>query len=58
MASHSAVLAGASTVDGVLALRVLGPQAEAVQRALTHAWAVLRPLLMDRPALPPRIWAT
>ena len=58
VASHSAVLAGASTVDGVLALRVLGPQTETVQRALTDAWAVLRPLLMDRPALAPRIWAT
>ena len=58
VASHTTVLAGASTVDGVLALRVLGPQTETVLRALADAWAVLRPLLMDRPALPPRIWAT
>jgi urease accessory protein len=45
-------------VDGVLALRVLGLQAETVQRALTDAWAALRPAVLDRPALAPRIWAT
>ncbi len=56
--AHPAVLAGASTVDGVLALRVLGLQAETVQRALTDAWAALRPAVLDRPALAPRIWAT
>lgn len=55
---HTAVLAGASTVDGVLALRVLGLQTETVLRALAYAWAALRPVLMDRPALAPRIWAT
>lgn len=58
VARHSTVLAGASAVDGVLALRVLGFQTETVQRALADAWAVLRPLLMDRPASAPRIWAT
>jgi urease accessory protein len=52
------VLAGASAVDDVLALRVLAPQAEAVQRALVDAWALLRPAIFDRPALAPRIWAT
>jgi urease accessory protein len=56
--AHPGVLAGASTVDGVLALRVLGLQAQAVQRALTDAWATLRPAVLDRPALAPRIWAT
>ncbi|ANX03152.1 hypothetical protein PG2T_02405 [Immundisolibacter cernigliae] len=58
MEAHPGVLAGASTVDGVLALRVLGFQAETVQRALADAWAVLRPALFGRPALAPRIWAT
>ena len=58
VAGHAAVLAGASTVDEVLALRVLGWQAEAVQRALVAAWAVLRPALFGRAARPPRIWAT
>lgn len=56
--AHAGVLAGASNVDGVLALRVLGPQAQAVQRALSAAWATLRPVVLDRPALAPRIWAT
>ena len=58
MDAHGTVLAGASSVDDVLALRVLGPQAEAVQRALVDAWALLRPALFDRPAVAPRIWAT
>jgi urease accessory protein len=58
MDAHRAVLTGASTVDDVLALRVLGPQAEAVQRALVDAWALLRPAILDGPALAPRIWAT
>lgn len=58
MDAHGAVLTGASSVDEVLALRVLGPQAEAVQRALVDAWALLRPAIFDRPALAPRIWAT
>lgn len=56
--AHESVLAGVSSVDGVLALRVLGPQAQAVQRALTAAWAALRPGVLGRPALAPRIWAT
>ncbi len=58
MDDHGAVLSGASTVDDVLALRVLGAQAEAVQRGLVDAWALLRPALFDRPAVAPRIWAT
>lgn len=58
MDEHGAVLTGASTVDDVLALRVLGPQAEAVQRALVDAWALLRPALFNRAAVAPRIWAT
>lgn len=58
MDGHGTELAGASSVDEVLALRVLGPQAEVVQRALVDAWALLRPALFDRPALAPRIWAT
>jgi urease accessory protein len=56
--AHPGVLAGVSTVDGVLALRVLGFQTEPVQRALTAAWAALRPAVLGRPALAPRIWAT
>lgn len=58
MEAHPGVLAGVSTVDGVLALRVLGFQTEPVQRALVAAWAALRPAVLGRPALAPRIWAT
>ena len=58
MEAHERVLAGVSTVDGVLALRVLGSQAQPVQRALADAWAALRPAVLGRAALAPRIWAT
>jgi len=58
VAPHTTVLAGASTVDGVLALRVLGLQIETVQRALAAAWTTLRPTVLGRPAVAPRVWAT
>ncbi len=58
VAPHTTLLAGASTVDGVLALRVLGLQTETVQRALAAAWTTLRPTLLGRPAVAPRVWAT
>lgn len=45
-------------VDGVLVCRCLGAQAEAVKRAFVRIWSTLRPLLLDRPAVQPRIWAT
>jgi urease accessory protein len=49
---------GVSRFDGVVVVRVLGDEAGAVQRLLRRAWSVLRPLLMERPPCPPRIWST
>jgi urease accessory protein len=57
-AHDDTLLAGASAVDEVLAVRVLGPGAEPVHRALTAVWAALRPALFGRPACPPRVWNT
>ena len=45
-------------VDDVLVCRGLSAQAEPVKRAFIAIWRVLRPLLLNRPAVLPRIWAT
>jgi urease accessory protein len=46
----------ASVVDDVLVCRVLGAQAEPVRRAMTEVWQRVRPALLTRPAVLPRIW--
>lgn len=42
----------------VLLLRYLGDDPRLALATFTAAWTILRPLLLDRPALPPRVWAT
>jgi urease accessory protein len=51
-------LAAVSLVDGVVVLRALAPQAEDVRKLFIAAWRVLRPAVVGRDAVPPRIWAT
>lgn len=55
--SSGAVIA-TTLVDEVLVCRGLGAQAEQVKQALVRIWRRLRPLLLDRPAVLPRIWET
>ena len=50
--------AAVSLVDGVLVLRALAPQAEAVRNLFISAWQQLRPHIIGRPAVLPRIWST
>ncbi|HYJ40549.1 MAG TPA: urease accessory protein UreD [Steroidobacteraceae bacterium] len=50
--------AAVSLVDGVLVLRALAPQAEAVRNLFISAWQSLRPRILGRGAVLPRIWAT
>ncbi len=50
--------AAVSLVDGVLVLRALAPQAEAVRNLFIAAWQRLRPAIIGRDAVLPRIWAT
>jgi urease accessory protein len=50
--------AGATLLDDVLVLRVLGDQGEPVRNLLSAAWSVLRPLLLGCAPCPPRIWST
>jgi urease accessory protein len=51
-------LFGATLVDDVLVCRYLGAQAQAALRRFESAWRAVRPLLLNRPACPPRIWRT
>jgi len=51
-------LAAVSLVDGVLVLRALAPQAEAVRNLFISAWQRLRPRIVGREAVLPRIWNT
>jgi len=50
--------AAVSLVDGILVLRALAAQAETIRRLFVCAWQLLRPSLIGRPAVLPRIWAT
>jgi urease accessory protein len=43
---------------GVLIARYLGDDSETAIRQLRLVWHLLRPLLWQRPACVPRIWAT
>lgn len=45
-------------LPGVLVARYLGHHSEAARHWLTVLWQLLRPALLGRPALAPRIWAT
>jgi urease accessory protein len=50
---------GAVTLlPGVLVARALGNGTEAVRHYLVNVWQSLRPLVMGRPAVLPRIWRT
>jgi urease accessory protein len=51
-------LAAVSLVDGILVLRALAPQAEAVRNLFVDAWKRLRPGVIGRVAVAPRIWST
>jgi urease accessory protein len=42
----------------ILVARTLGHSTQAVRAALTDVWAALRPILFDRSAVVPRVWAT
>lgn len=55
------VTAGAcavSSLDEVLVVRALGPSVEGLRQTLIRAWRALRPALLSRPAVIPRVWAT
>jgi len=47
-----------TALPGLLLARYLGHHSEAARLWFTQLWLVLRPALLGRPALPPRIWNT
>ena len=48
----------ATQIDSVLAVRYLGSSVEKARGGFIKAWMALRPLIMQKPAVMPRIWAT
>jgi urease accessory protein len=51
-------LCSVSSLSDLLVVRALGPNVEGVRAQLIRAWQVLRPLIVGRAAVTPRIWAT
>ncbi|WP_028447725.1 urease accessory protein UreD [Chitinimonas koreensis] len=52
------VTLGWTRLDGLVCLRGLAPQAEPLREAFAAAWQALRPQLLGRPPITPRIWRT
>lgn len=55
---QAGVEVGVTLVDRVLVCRALAAQGEPIKRTFIESWRTLRPQLLDRPAVLPRIWAT
>lgn len=53
-----AVESAVTLVDGVLVCRAVAAQAEPIKTLFIALWQQLRPQLLGRPAVLPRIWAT
>ena len=51
-------LCSVSSLADVLVVRALGPNVEGVRGSLIAAWRVLRPVILGRASVTPRIWAT
>jgi len=47
-----------SQMRGAIVCRYLGSSTERARHVFAQAWAALRPLVLGRPASPPRIWLT
>ncbi|VAX03874.1 Urease accessory protein UreD [hydrothermal vent metagenome] len=54
----ASTLTGVTLIDGLLVVRALGDNSETLKQQLITIWQTLRPGLLDRPAVLPRIWAT
>jgi urease accessory protein len=49
---------GATWMDNLLVVRMLGNNTEDIQKVLIPVWKALREQWLEVPACPPRIWAT
>lgn len=54
----SCELFAVSQMRAAIVCRYLGSSTERVRHVFAQAWAALRPILLGRPASPPRIWLT
>lgn len=57
-AAAGAGISAATFRRGVLLVRHRGASTLAARTVFEAVWAAVRPLLLDRPACPPRVWAT
>jgi urease accessory protein len=51
-------LCSVTSLQDLLVVRALGPNVEGIRTSLIRAWQILRPVIVGRDAVPPRIWAT
>jgi len=58
LADDPDVLAGATRIGDLVAVRGLAARCEPLVRAFVRVWTALRPLVLDRVAVVPRIWHT
>lgn len=58
IAPADGALHGVTALPGLLVARYLGHSSEAAAQWLTRLWEMLRPALIGRPAVIPRIWNT
>jgi len=55
---NATTLSAVTLIEGLLVMRVLSHQNENLKLQLISVWETLRPLLLGRDAVAPRIWAT
>ncbi len=55
---NATTLSAVTLIEGLLVMRVLSHQNENLKLQLLSVWETLRPLLLERDAVAPRIWAT
>ena len=51
-------LSAITLIDGLLVIRILSHQNEILKKQLISVWESLRPIMLEREAVAPRIWAT
>lgn len=56
--ANTTVMAGATRLDSLIVVRLLGHQTEPLLKQMIAIWQAVRPSVMGRPACLPRIWAT
>ncbi|RBW47656.1 urease accessory protein UreD [Psychromonas sp. B3M02] len=51
-------LLSVTDIEGLLVIRYLGSHAQQCKQLFIHLWAILRPVLIDKAAIQPRVWHT